>query len=180
MNRRKNTTKVELKATSHEERIQLWKQHFENLLGNPPKVTHEAISRIICKQSDIKLGQLTQKELDSVIRETKSRKAAGLVEIPPKVWKTRQFIDIMLRHFYAVYSQILVDRWTKGCILPFPKKGNHGLAKNYRGITFTSIAAKIYNAQLRNRIEPKIEKILRKNQNGFWRKPQCHKFPLNS
>ena len=57
----------------------------------------------------------------------------------------------------------------KGCILPFPKKGDLGLAKNYRGITLTSIEAKIYNALLRNRIEPKIDNILRKNQNGFRR-----------
>ena len=57
----------------------------------------------------------------------------------------------------------------KGCILPFPKKGVLGLAKNYRGITLTSIAAKIYNALLRDRIEPKIDNILRKNQNGFRR-----------
>ena len=57
----------------------------------------------------------------------------------------------------------------KGCILPFLKKGDLGLAKNYRGITLTSIAAKIYNALLRNRIEPKIDNILRKNQNGFRR-----------
>ena len=57
----------------------------------------------------------------------------------------------------------------KGCILPFPKKGDLGLAKNYRGITLTSIAAKIYNALLRNRIEPKIDNILRKKQNGFRR-----------
>ena len=57
----------------------------------------------------------------------------------------------------------------KGCILPFPKKGDLGLAKNYRGITLTSIAAKIYNALLRNCIEPKIDNILRKNQNGFRR-----------
>ena len=49
------------------------------------------------------------------------------------------------------------------------KKGDLGLAKNYRGITLTSIAAKIYNAILRNRIEPKIDNILRKNQNGFRR-----------
>ena len=54
-------------------------------------------------------------------------------------------------------------------ILPFPKKGDLGLAKNYRGITLTSIAAKIYNALRRNRIEPKIDNILRKNQNGFRR-----------
>ena len=57
----------------------------------------------------------------------------------------------------------------KGCILPFPKKGDLGLAKNYRGIILTSIAAKIYNALLRNCIEPKIDNILRKNQNGFRR-----------
>ena len=57
----------------------------------------------------------------------------------------------------------------KGCILSFPKKGDLGLAKNYRGITLTSITAKIYNALLRNRIEPQIDNILRKNQNGFQR-----------
>ena len=57
----------------------------------------------------------------------------------------------------------------KGSILPFPKKGDLRLAKNYRGITLTSIAAKIYNVLLRNRIEPKIDNIHRKNQNGFQR-----------
>ena len=124
---------------------------------------------LISKQLDIKLGPFTQGELDSVLRKIKNRKAAGLDEIPPEVWKTRQFDDILLRHCNAVYNQNPIDRWTKGCILPFPKKGDLGLAKNYRGITLTFIAAKIYNALLRNRIEPKIDNILRKNQNGFRR-----------
>ena len=96
-------------------------------------------------------------------------KTAGLDEIPPEVWKTRQFDNILLRHCNAVYNQNPIDRWMKGCILPFLKKGDLRLAKNYRGITLTSIAAKIYNALLRNRIEPKIDNILRKNQNGFRR-----------
>ena len=109
----------------------------------------------------------TKEELDSVLRKIKNRKAAGLDEIPPEVWKTRQFDDILLCN--AVYNQNPIDRWTKGCILPFPKKGDLGLAKNYRGITLTSIAAKIYNALLWNRIVPQIDKILRKNQNGFRR-----------
>ena len=110
-----------------------------------------------------------QEELDTVLRKIKNRKAAGLDKITPEVWKIRQFDDILPRHCIAVYNQNTIDRWTKGCILPFPKKGDLGLAKNYRGITLTSIAAKIYNALLRNRIEPKIENILRKNQNGFRR-----------
>ena len=169
VSRRKNTAKAKLKAANQQERIKLLKQHFENLLGNPPKITHEPITRIISKQLDIKLGPFTQEELDSVLRKIKNRKAAGLDEIPPEVWKTRQFDDILLRHCNAVYNQNPIDRWMKGCILPFPKKGDLGLAKSYRGITLTSIAAKIYNALLRNRIESKIDNILRKNQNGFRR-----------
>ena len=57
----------------------------------------------------------------------------------------------------------------KGYILPFPKNGDLGLTMNCRGITVTSVAAKIYNALLRNGMEPKIDNILRKNQNGFRR-----------
>ena len=158
VSRRKSTAKAKMKAASQQERVKLWEQHFKNLLGSPPKITDEPITRIISKQ-----------ELDSVLKKIKNRKAAGLDEIPPEVWKTRQFDDILLRQCYSVYSQNRIERWMKGCILPFPKKGDLGLAKNYRGITLTSIAAKIYNALLRNRIEPKIDNILRKNQNGFRR-----------
>ena len=86
-----------MKAANQQERIKLWKQHFENLLGNPLKVTHEPITRIISKQLDIKQGPFTQEELDSVIRKIKNRKAAALEEIPPEVWKTRQFDDILQR-----------------------------------------------------------------------------------
>ena len=98
VSRRKSTTKAKLKATNQQERIKLWKQHFENLRGNPLKVTHEPITRIISKQLDIKPGPSTQEE-DSVLRKIKIRKAAGLDEIPPEVWKNRQFDDILLRHW---------------------------------------------------------------------------------
>ena len=75
----------------------MWKQHFENSLGKP-KVTHELIPNIIDNQLDIKLGQFTQKELDSVVRKIKNRKAAGLDKIPPEIWKTRDFVHILFRH----------------------------------------------------------------------------------
>ena len=66
-------------------------------------------------------------------------------------------------------TDVPIDRWMKGCILPFPKKGDLGSAKNYWIIILISIAAKIYNPVLHNHIEPKIDNILRKNQNGFQR-----------
>ena len=60
----------------------LWKQHFKNLLGSPPKITDEPITRIISKQLDIKLGSFTKEGLNSVLKNIKNRKAAGLDEIP--------------------------------------------------------------------------------------------------
>ena len=140
--KRKSTTRTKLKAASQEERTHLWKQ-FEKLLGKPPNVTDELITKIIYNQLDIKLEQFMQEELDSVLRKIKNRKAAGFDEIPVEVWKTREFDDIQLRHCNAVYNQNTIDRWTKGCTLPFSKKSDLVIAKNYQGITLTSITAKI-------------------------------------
>ena len=116
-------------------------------------------------------------KLDSVQRKIKNGKTTGLDEIPPEVWKTREIDNILLRHCNAVYNQNTIDRWTKGCTLPFPKKDDLGIAKNYHNITITFIAAKIYNALLRNRIEPKIEKYLGRTKMAFGEiDPLHHKF----
>ena len=85
VSKRKCTAKEKLKAANQQERIKLWKKDFENLLGNPPKVTHELITRIISEQLDIKIGPFTQEELDSVLRKIGIKKATGLDKIPPEV-----------------------------------------------------------------------------------------------
>ena len=59
VSKRKSTVKTKLKATNQQERIKQWKQHFKNLLRNPPKVTHKPITKIISKQLDIKLVPFT-------------------------------------------------------------------------------------------------------------------------
>ena len=67
-------------------------------------------------------------------------------------------------------GQVAVQLVSCGVLLPgLVQDCTQHSCVNYRGITLTSIAAKIYNALLRNRIEPKIDNILRKNQNGFRR-----------
>ena len=80
----------------------------------------------------------------------------------PEVWKISKFDNILL--WYC--NQNIINRWTKGCILPFSKKGDLIVAKNYQGITLTFIVAKFYNSPLFNHIEPEV-KIILKNQNGF-------------
>ena len=162
VSRKKSTVKVKLKATNQEEWIHLWKQNFKNLLRKPPEFRLEPIAKIISNELDFKLGLFMQEELNLVLRKIKNRKAAG-------IWKISELDDLLLQRCNAIYNQSTIDIWTKGCIFPFPKKGDLRIAKNYQGITLTSIAAKIYNAQLHNCIEPKFEKILRENQNGFQR-----------
>ena len=144
-----------LKAASEQERLQMWKEHFKYLLGKTPEITDKSIETIIHHQLDIILGDFSEDELEAVLKSMKNRKAAGLDDIPPEVWKTRNFDDILLRLCNAVYNQSCIQKWTKGCILPFPKKG---ITENYRIITLTAIAAKIYNAMLLDRIRPEIEK----------------------
>ena len=105
VSRRKSTVKAKLKAVNQQERIKLWKQHFKNLLGNPPKVTHEPITRIITKQLDIKLGPFTQEELDSVLRKLKIGKLQGWTRFPQKYGRP----DNSTTYCNAVYNQNQID-----------------------------------------------------------------------
>ena len=140
--------------------MHMLKEYFKNLFGKSPKITNKPIRKIINDQLDIKQGQFTQDELNVVLTKIKNRKAAGFDEIPPEVWKTRKFDDLLLRYCNTVYDQNTIDKWPKGCIIPFPQKGDLGIAKNYRRMILTFIADKAYNDPPRNRIEPEIEKIL--------------------
>ena len=96
VSKRKSDARAKLKAVSQKERIQLWKEHFKNLLGKSTKFTDEPITKIIDDQLDVKLGQFTQEELDVVLTKIKNRKAADLDEIPPEIWKIKKFGDILL------------------------------------------------------------------------------------
>lgn len=60
----------------------------------------------------------------------KAHKACGLDEIPAEVWKLPDFHQILLNLCNSVYNGDSIDRWTEGCILPFPKKGDLSIAKN--------------------------------------------------
>lgn len=163
---RKSSNKAKLKANNQTERLQKWKTHFENLLGKPPDIIDKPIKRIIENELDIKQGNFTMEELIVVIKNISNDKACGLDNIAAEVWKTGVFNEEMLQLCNAVYNLQKIDRWHEGCIIPIPKKGNLALT-NYRGITLTTIAAKIYNLLLLNCIRPEMEGILRRNQNGF-------------
>ena len=164
---RRSANTAKLKATSEEERLKLWKKHFQDLLGSSPKIKESTITPVVATVLNIKTGLFEMRELVKAQKQVRNGKANGLDNIPPEVWKHEEIREILLGFCNDVYQQEAIESWTEGCLLPFPKSGDLGSTTNYRGITLTPIAAKIYNLMLLNRIRPAIEKVLRKNQNGF-------------
>ena len=67
-----------------------------------------------------------------------------------------------------VYSSLKPpSQWTTSVIVPLPKKGDLSLMTNYRGTSLLSIATKVYNKILFNRVGDHVDPILRSNQAGF-------------
>ena len=91
------------------------------------------------------------------------------------IWVIYTLANIWVTYFLMANILVIYPCF----ILPFPKKGDRGLAKNYQAITLTFVAAKIYNALLRNRTEPKIENIGRIKMAFGEIDPRRHKFWLS-
>ena len=64
-------------------------------------------------------------------------------------------------------NKILSTPGLKAAFYRFQKKGDLGKPENYRGITLTPIAAKVYNLMLLHRIQPWIEKNTKKKSKWF-------------
>ena len=161
---------VRLKGGSQAKRLSNWANHFGSLLGKEPKLPdnislpREKISDTL----DIPTTEFTLTELHKALKQTKSSKAFGPDNIPPIIWKDPVFHQLLLKYCNLAFTEGLCPSvWPKSQIIPFPKKGDLSLATNYRGISLLSIAAKIYNKLILNRLVPKIDPLLRKNQNGF-------------
>ena len=119
---RKKSPKSKLKAKTQSERIELWKNHFQSLLGNEPSVNDQPMENIIENELDICTNDFTMDELVKVLKKCKNRKAAGLDDIPPEVWKTENFNEILLQCCNSVYHQNEIEIWKKGCIYPSLKR----------------------------------------------------------
>jgi len=83
----------------------------------------------------------------------------------PLGWKiTRQAFAL----FNLVKNNLVFPNEWKICIcVPFPEKGDITKMSNYRGITFMSITAKLYDRLLLNSMQDLLKKILRVNQARF-------------
>ena len=64
-------------------------------------------------------------------------------------------------------------QWTTNIIIPVTKKASAKYMDNYKGITLMSVAAKIYNRMLLNKIYDPVNLLLPPEQSGFRRGRSC-------
>ena len=163
-----STPASRIKGDTPQERLNLWKDHFSNLLGQPPPDDTNPVRKIVQETLPIKTNEFTIGELKVGINSLSINKSPGMDEIPAEVWKSGALNGPLL----DVCNRMLIhgekpDVWSKSIIIPVPKKGDLSSPQNYRGIALTPVAAKVFNKMLLNRIRPHLEPLLRKNQNGF-------------
>ena len=166
---RRTSARGQLEGKTQQERVENWYNHFKSLLGNPPDIDNEDEDiPPILKDLNIKVGPFDQEEYNKAKGSLVEGKSCGEDGIPPEVLKRCNLDDIILRFC----NQVLLegkkpDQWSLLNIIPIPKSGDLSKAGNYRGISLSSIVAKIFNKMILNRIRPELDVHLRSNQNGF-------------
>eukprot|EP00111_Clytia_hemisphaerica_P004088 TCONS_00011696-protein len=116
---------------------------------------------------NISTGDFTMTEIETAIKQMKNNKEPGLDSIPLGLWKLPKCKEILLTFCNATLDGARPPEWGLSAIVPVPKKGDLTKTDNYRGISLSQVSAKIYNRLILNRRRPKIDKVLRPNQNGF-------------
>ena len=86
-------------------------------------------------------------EVEKAIGCLKRGKSSGEDSLIPEIFLESKTIlsPIVRRLFnYMFDNSIYPECWTRGIIVPVPKKGNLNDVNNYRGITLTSVFSKIF------------------------------------
>ena len=115
---------------------------------------------------------ISQDEVIKAISKLKRNKSPGLDLLPPELFIDAA--DLLCGPICTLFNHIFSnskypESWTRGVLVPVPKKGDLSDANNFRGITLTSIFSKLYSHILDNRLRSWTEEnnIINENQFGF-------------
>eukprot|EP00794_Sanderia_malayensis_P005809 gene5809-6507_t len=167
---RKSSKQGIIKRISKQERVNKWCEHFSNLLGKEIDQDGNEMFQVapIIEDLDINDEEFTLSEVALAKKSLKDGKHPVPDKIPPDVLKKCAFDDIILNLANRLLKDSLKpDQWSEIDILPLPKSGDLSDTSNYRGISLSSLVAKLINKMILNRIQSKLDTHLRPNQNGF-------------
>ncbi|CAD6201952.1 GSCOCG00002869001-RA-CDS, partial [Cotesia congregata] len=107
-----------------------------------------------------------------MVKKLKDYKAMGEDGIPNEVWKYggEELIVELWRICQRVWEgEAWPEDWKDGVVVPILKKGDGSRVEDYRGITITQTAYKVYVGILENRLKRESEEkgLLPETQAGF-------------
>ena len=156
---------------SEQDLLEEWKDYFSSILNNDSGLAPSEIPTPADEDLPICTDPPSREETAEAIAAMKVNKAAGLdcaITAEALQGGGDQMIDTIHAFCSEVFTTLSPPRqWITNVIIPLPKKGDLSLMTNYRGISLMSIAAKVYNKILLNRIRPHVDPLLRSNQAGF-------------
>ena len=135
--------------------------HFYELLSNNDNFENEDVTKVL---NDNTLDATTVAELDSdftvdelfkAISSLKRGENPGIDNLIPEIFLECKNLlaPILCPLFNYIYNAgIYPESWTKGVLVPVPKKGDLTNVDNYRGIMITSIFSKLFSQLLDNRL----------------------------
>ena len=148
-----------------------WQEYFSSLLNNDNGQTPSDLPQPVAQNLPIHDHPPTLEEILEAICQMKTNKTTGLdcaITAEALHGGGHAMADVIHCFCAEVYSNLTPpDQWITNVIVSLPKKGDLSLMTKYRGFSLLSIAAKVYNKILLNRIRVEVDPILRNNQAGF-------------
>ena len=147
-----------------------WKEHFEEVLNrpNPTEILDIPIQNEY--NNSIRTDYLSIEEIKKAMKQTKKGKQGGFDGVTEEMLTAD--IDSSAQVLNKLYEKVwdeeqIPEDWKKGLISKIPKKGSLTECGNWRGITLSSVPAKILGRAIINRIRDSIDIKLRREQAGF-------------
>ena len=158
------------------ELIDEWGKYFEELLNNTNSSVDTSNISEAPQDLNIDTANFTKEELLTAIKSTKNNKSPGYDEsITAEALKYGgdELHSAIVEITNSVLNQkVTPKQWLENIIIPIPKKASKSM-KDFRGISLMSVAGKVYNKMLLNRIYKPIDNVLRPFQAGFRKGRNC-------
>ncbi|KAL9956575.1 hypothetical protein ACROYT_G038068 [Oculina patagonica] len=125
---------------------QICGEHFQEVL-NKEVPEKPAAAQDAEEDLDISIEPPTKEEIVEAIKDLKNGKAPGQDQLNAELFKCHPELaaEILLPLFAKVWNgEGIPSDWSKGVIIPIPKKGTLSDCNNWRGITILSLPSKIF------------------------------------
>ena len=154
--------------TSLSERLNRWKEHFDELLNNSTPTTEVAVEP--ADECNCNTAPPTVDEVRDILGRLRNNKVPGEDVIPAEVFKAMLDVFALWMHrvFNAVWlSETYPTYWSEAILLPFFKKCVRKLCTNCKGISYIDVVAKAFAVLLLRRFQSVRDLRTRPSQGGF-------------